>query len=285
MSNPVYLYSLIITMLVLIMYLHKKKKSLTCRSRQLEEKNSKLLEENNKLYSQIQALTNKLDAAQKVLEKNDFRKNKYFQEKQNTKEAQEEMLNNLSEYFHIKETIISQSEAEMFYFLTTALDKVLSPKERRYYYLFPQVSLYAFTAQEDSLTDEQKKLCLSILGGKHSDFIICHRDYYKYVPVLIVELDDISHFSDKYGKDSFSKTQINDRFKNNLSISLELPLLRYRLSNGRLSDADKNAINDALCKIFYDYHNGISGQIYYYSASGVLTKEQYYNTFGIQNID
>lgn len=276
MPSSTNLYFIIIILIILIIRLHIKKKSLSYSTEHLREANAKLLDENNQLSSKIKVLTDELDDANKALEQNEIRKNKYSQEKQEAKKSEEEIRHNLSEYFYVKESVMTLPETDMFWTVTKALRKILDEKTSKLYQVFPQVSLYAFIAQNSSIAESKKSLCLSILGGKHTDFIICRRNRNNFEPVIMIELDDISHFQKKY--DSFEITQTNDQLKNDLIIALKKPsLLRYKFSN-KLSDEDKNIITDALCKIFHDYYNDISGQVYYYAKSGALTEEQYYGS-------
>lgn len=221
-------------------------------------------------------LENENDFLRKQLEQNDINKKMNIENRMNLKEIESEVANNISKYCHTKTSFITKTESEMLYAMNEILDHILSNKQRKYYHLFPQVNFYAFIEQNDSITEDEKNICQRLIGGKHADFILCHRNYFEYTPILIIELDDLSHFTMKYGKEQFSKTQKNDQLKNNLATDLNLPLLRYRLSYGEIAKADKDILTDALSKFFFDLYNNQQKSIYFYSKNGNLSKEEYY---------
>lgn len=202
--------------------------------------------------------------------------------------AEEKIRNHLSRYYHINDTLMNKSESRMFFYINESINNLLNEKDRDFYILFPQVSLHAFINRIESVSKTEEDLLSKILGGKNVDFVLCHRNYnhypsrsdmfYFYTPILMIEIDGPAHFKETYSKERLQKTQENDRLKNHLAINLNLPLLRYRLSDGKISSADKTGINTALRKFFSDHSVGQTDPIYYCDRSGFLRNDQYYGS-------
>ena len=228
------------------------------------------------LQNKYSSLERENEFLRQQLAQNDIGKKLNIEKQKNRKEIEDEITNNISKYCHTKTSFITKPESEMFYTMNEILNHILSNKQRKYYHLFPQVNLYAFIEPNNSITEDEKNICSHLIGGKHTDFILCHRNYFEYTPILIIELDDLSHFTEKYGKKQLLKTQKNDQIKNKLATDLNLPLLRYRLSYGEITKSDKDVLEDALSKFFYDLYNNQQKSIYFYSKNGNVSKEEYY---------
>lgn len=161
---------------------------------------------------------------------------------------------------------MTPNESRMFFYINRALDNLLEPNIRKYYYLFPQVSLYSFIGISDKFLSKKEMFAArKNLLKKNADFIICHctwknlkspntsnprSGFYAYEPVLWIELDGSSHASgQKYGWNNFFDQQKRDIFKNRLAEQLNLPLLRYTIERDQLTYEDQSKIEIKLAEV------------------------------------
>lgn len=266
--------------------LEEKLRHLQDENTSLEEKLRHLQTDNTSLKKELQRL-NSLEQENQRLNKVIAEKNensrKWAQKKKDEKEAaaaaEREVRNNLSRYYYRDDTLMNKSESFLFFYITQSLDEIfLNRKGRDYYYLFPQASIFSFIKQ----TKNFPKHVIGV-GGKNIDFVLCHCQYsdkatfFKYEPILMIEIDGPHHFEKTYETQDFQQTQESDRLKNNVAYKMNIPLLRYRLNDGEASKADKAGIHTALCKFFSDHNAKQTEYIYYYDQNGALSKNQYYN--------
>lgn len=245
----------------------------------LAEKDT-LAQENQRLVHELEA--NKHAANEKY---EIWRQNK-------SKEAvvEEEIKKCPSKYYKVKLTLMNKPESRMFYYINESIKQLSNIKDEGYYILFPQVNLFSFfgTKANASISKKELELLPKVLGGKNIDFVLCycHYDHYPsddfnfycYTPILMIEIDGPGHFHPiDTNYQNYKRTCENDQLKNTLADELKLPLLRYRLLDGKIRKADKSGINAALRKFFSDYNADQTESIYYYEQKGVLSKNQYYN--------
>lgn len=169
--------------------------------------------------------------------------------------AKEELYNNLSQFYTKKESCMNINESRMFYYINSALDALIpDPEERKTFWVFPQVSLYSFVKLLNGTPSASYNIARSSYIAKSIDFVICHCNkkfyapfhsdkkayyYYAYNPILLIELDGTSHSSSTpYGEKAFQRQQENDQFKDMLTDSLHLNLIRYTLSSGQIRAED-----------------------------------------------
>lgn len=209
-----------------------------------------------------------------------------WKKRKNIEEALNKKIRcNPSDYYNKKKNLMTDVETDMFFFINNAINDI-KKEMSQYFFLFPQVNLYAFINQRENKknTKETKNRLLHILGGKHVDFILCHKHKdingkkFIYEPILMIEIDDSSHFSSyRYGKESYNRTKENDSLKNKLATELKLHLLRYRLTDGKISETDKYSIHTAFEKFFSEYKNKETEFLYYYDKNGFMSESAYYN--------
>lgn len=171
-------------------------------------------------------------------------------------------INQPSIFYSKKNSCMNSNESRMLFYISQALDD-LHPTDCSSFYIFPQVSLHAFINIRDDLTAGQKTAAQKYLLPKNVDFLICQCSkhnirqnnnqtfsYYKYTPVLVIEIDGSSHFSPKrYGNKAFHYQQLSDNFKNNLFHDLNIPLLRYKLTNDTVRREDFKQLKYQLQKV------------------------------------
>lgn len=265
--------------------LEEKLLNLQDENTSLEEKLRHLQTENTLLKKELQRLNSLEQENQhlnKVIAERNEKSRKWKQKKEDeetaTEAAEREVRNNLSRYYYRDDTLMNKSESLLFFYITQSLDEILNRKNHAYYYLFPQASIFSFIK---STKDIPKNV--NAIGGKNVDFVLCHRQYsdnaefFKYDPILMIEIDGPHHFEKTYEKQDFQQTQKSDSLKNNVAYEMNIPLLRYRLNDGEASKADKAGIHTALCKFFSDHNAKQTEHIYYYDQKGALSKNQYYN--------
>lgn len=173
-----------------------------------------------------------------------------------------------SHFYWRKNSCMTPNESLMFFYINCALDNLLQPKLRKYYYVFPQVSLYSIIGISDrTLSEDELFAARKNLLKKNADFIICHctwknlksstdtnnrSGFYAYEPVLWVELDGSSHVSgQKYGWTNFFDQQKRDTFKDRLAQQLGLPILRYTIASDTLSPDDKKQLEAKIADILH----------------------------------
>lgn len=171
-------------------------------------------------------------------------------------------------FYWLQNSCMTPNESRMFFYISRALDNLLDPKIRKYYYLFPQVSLYSFIGISDKyLSNKELFAARKNLLKKNADFVICHctwkslksannadtrSGFYAYEPVLWIELDGSSHVSgQKYGWNNFFDQQKRDTFKNRLAEQLNLPLLRYVIEKDYLTYEDGKQIETKLAEALH----------------------------------
>lgn len=271
-QNSIFILLIICLLTLIFVFRYKKPESSNRRSEtadaelhRLKEKLRHLQAENNELKKELQNLSD-------VIDTRDENSRKWAQRRA----AEEEVRNNLSQYYYIRKSLMNKPESRMFFYINESIKK-LSGNQAQDLFLFPQVNIYAFI---DNISKNEEKLLLKVLGGKNVDFILCQRcydEYYLYKPILMIEIDGAGHFYPIYN--SYQKTRENDQLKNTLANELKLPLIRYRLRlpKGNIEKADKAGIHTALCKFFSDRDTKQTEYIYYYDQNGALSKNQYYN--------
>lgn len=139
-------------------------------------------------------------------------------------------------YYYLKYSCMNHNESRMFYYINCALDELISPNQRGNYYVFPQVSLHSFIGihKRVQINFLLNKLARRNMVAKNVDFVLCKRmreesGYFIYKPILLIELDGSSHYSASYGNKILLNQQASDKFKDMLTDSLNLPLIRYRI--------------------------------------------------------
>lgn len=180
------------------------------------------------------------------------------------REPTQTIMENPSTFYEKKSSCMNSNESRIFYYLNHALDELLpNKKERSNFYIFPQVSLHAFISllEPKSSTKDELEAARKIFLNKNIDFLICQscrryfslpgethatRYYYEYRPVLMIEIDGSSHYSLRYGKKNFYQQQRSDEFKDILSRELNIPLLRYKLTDDKVHGYDYNNLIQAL---------------------------------------
>lgn len=252
------------------------------KNKEQQSYNHQLEYRNQELFQQYQQLENENLQLRNMLYSKEDNSQKQKPEQKNEKDSKKYIREHLSDYFYTRHSMLSSNESRMYFYMCISLDKIFPDKKYRDdYLLFPQVNLYAF------ITNKVSSVPADIIGGKHTDFVLCHKyrepksGFYCYEPMLMIEIDDCSHFSsDVYGDEAFKKIRYNDRLKNDLSTGLNLPLLRYRLSDKGVSKNDNEGIYTALCQILKNIDNPdapkLTQYIYYYDRSGILNEYQYY---------
>lgn len=206
----------------------------------LRKKCSRTKKENQELKQQIQLQNQKAD---------DFKEKKA--------NIQLNLENNLRDYYSLKNSCMNNNESRVFFYLNCILDEFFSDlKERENFVVFPQVSLHSFIKINSGIENDYmaRDIALQNLGGKNVDFIICQRykkdSYYLYRPVILIEVDGKSHrTSSIFGKETFSKQQKNDAFKNNITAVLGLPLFRYE-HDDNITRGDRDKIKQELYHYF-----------------------------------
>lgn len=175
------------------------------------------------------------------------------------------IIHSINRFYWKKNSCMTPNESLMFFYLNCALDELLPSKIRKYYYIFPQISLYSFISiPQQSLSKAEHSAALRSLLSKNFDFIICHciwkqqgtkkpddqaSFFYAYTPIIAIELDGSSHFdATKYGEENFARQKRNDEFKNALTAQLDLPLIRYTLNNDKVTQQDRANIKEILSK-------------------------------------
>lgn len=153
------------------------------------------------------------------------------------KYAKSEISRAPSNFYSAKSSCMTKNESLMFYYLNTALtDLIPNPWERKNYYVFPQVSLYSLVRIRDELKtrSQTRAIVENSYISKSIDFVICHcykvGNMYQYKPVLLIELDGLSHSPySPYGKEAVKRQMENDAFKDSLFKDLNIPFSRFTL--------------------------------------------------------
>ncbi len=230
------------------------------------------------------------------------KKQQWYKEKERqADEITHEILSSPSSFYYTVNSCMTPIESHMFYFLTSGLQSIFPDySDRKNYFIFPQISLHAFIKKINKpvkttvsfMDDELSDLPRRNLVGKNVDFILCCRSYKKknptdvdsigffaYKPVLMIEIDGTSHFSDeRYGKESFDRTHKSDLFKNALAMDLNISLLRYKLSGTQIdSKQDSEGIQNALRDFFRDFQQNMDSKIYCYDKDGEIEPDTYYS--------
>lgn len=184
-------------------------------------------------------------------------------------ESLDDVIQNFPQKFYWKKgSCMTPNESRMFFYINCSLDNLLPAQIRKYYYVFPQVSLYSIIGISDkSLTDDELYYARKHLLKKNADFLICHcrwqklktedpsekgSGFYAYSPVMWIELDGSSHISgQKYGWDNYINQQHRDAFKDKLAQQLAIPLLRYSLPNDTISPEDRKQIEAGIASALH----------------------------------
>lgn len=178
-------------------------------------------------------------------------------------QLESQLLEDPSHFFWKKDSCMTPNESRMFYYINCALDELLPPEKRRYFQVFPQVSLYSFIGiKSKSLLDDELNAARRYFLSKNADFVICRYSWKKqynsgnnkmdyqfcaYTPVLVIELDGHSHSSaEKYGEEQLLRQQKSDAFKDALGEGLNIPLIRYTLENDKISKQDRMKIKEKI---------------------------------------
>lgn len=223
---------------------------------------------NSFLENQLNQLKKDYALLENVLEKKknakkDFDKKK--QDDQNVRDAIEDALNTSpASFYTLKESCMNPNESRMFHYINEALDKLITnPDERKLYYVFPQVCLYSFVNISPGLKDTLREATKNKYIRKSIDYVICksnkkyypanwsrsHPDYtyYAFMPILLIELDGLSHSSSsQYGEDAFQRQQQNDKFKDDLFKGLNVPLIRYQLEQPYIQKSDASKVKQEI---------------------------------------
>ena len=88
------------------------------------------------------------------------------------------------------------------------------------YFVFPQVN-YSHLIQPKKTTWAEERKHRSRIDRKSADFILCDKE--RIVPQLIIELDGGAH--------NYKRQQARDKFIDELTKSINLPILHLRTSN------------------------------------------------------
>jgi len=88
------------------------------------------------------------------------------------------------------------------------------------YYVFPQVN-YSHLIEVKGMNWREQRKYRSSIDRKSADFVICDKE--RIVPQLIIELDGSVH--------SFTGKQKRDKFINNLTEIVGLPILHLKVGN------------------------------------------------------
>lgn len=177
------------------------------------------------------------------------------------KETENEIQINIEEYpenyYKLKSSCMNKNESRIFYYLNCALDEFLPTKyERENYFVFPQVSIHAFIHALPYIKAEAMldNIASRNIVEKNVDFVICQRykedEYYLFKPFLLIEVDGSSHYMSKYGEKAFERQQNSDAFKDKLFASLNIPLIRYKMEQDRITRADRDKIKQELSYYF-----------------------------------
>lgn len=210
------------------------------------------------------------------------RANKRNWYEENNLQIERDLLNNPEKFYYGKSSCMNKNESRIFYYINWALTvlQVTFDFKIEDYYVFPQTSLHSFIGIQTGVNGDSGDIPRRKLVGKNVDFIICycHKEgfYYSYKPILMIEVDGSSHFSSKtYGYESFENQQKSDMFKNSVSKSLGIPLLRYKIENDSVTKQDRFGVQKALTEFFQDKNENREQQLYYYNKRGNMKYVEY----------
>ena len=220
-----------------------------------------LKRKNNRLKNSLSEKNYTIEALKQTLQGQEQNKATYMTKREVENELQRQLQFNIEEspekYYELKNSCMNKNESRIFYYLNCALDEFFpNPHERENYLVFPQMSLHAFIRilpyikKEDTLD----KIASRNMVAKNVDFVICQRykenEYYLYQPLIMIEIDGSSHFVPKYGEKVFQRQQNSDAFKDAISHSLNIPLIRYKMEHDHITRTDRNKIKQELCVYF-----------------------------------
>lgn len=275
--------ALSIWVLCLLLILHKKKKNIMQYHTQLQQYEfqrqqiiSQLQQyevQRQQFIIQLQKYENqqKSDASKLHQYENQIQRDKLLrqdralqkkQQETNRIAIEESLTQTPSKFYFPKPSCMNSSESRMFFYINNALDDFFPNKDdRKLYFVFPQVCLYAFIGVH-KLPNFHYDIASRNYWAKSIDYVICMDNiqpcqfepdrskgytYHAYTPILLIELDGQSHFSSEaYGTNDFVRQKKNDAFKNALFEGLNIPFIRYPLESGKIRAYDANGIKEEI---------------------------------------
>lgn len=195
---------------------------------------------------QIVTLNNEVKRLNDILEQKKAKSTHYLELEKakilDEKNIISDIFTHPSTYYYLKESCMSPDEASFLYYITIALSELIPGKGLDNYEVFPQYALHSIISMKPNIPVDSKEyeIAQRNFTGKSLDFVICYHSseknelldytYHSYTPILAIELDGLSHYTDKaYGKVNYERIKRSDNFKTSVfsSVGINVPLIRY----------------------------------------------------------